>query len=417
MYSFSWKRVGPLPEGRWPRLSANVVSLGLTSMLTDISAEMVASILPVYLVIAVGLSPLQFGFVDGVSRGIAVIAQLLGGVAADRWQRHRSAAAWGYGLSALCRLLMLPVGGAWALISSVLILDRIGKGLRTAPRDSLLSLSGPPEHLGFIFGVHRALDTMGALLGPIVAFALLAMLPAAYDVVFVTSFCFATLGLAMLLCFVKEVPGGRLRGPAGRQVLSDMRRLVGDRSFVVVLLMGSLFALCTVADSFLLLTIQRKAEVDIAYFPLLYVVPALAYLVLAVPVGRVADRFGRDRIFLLGHAALLLGLVSLLAARSDFILGMISLVLLGVYYACTDGVLVAFASRFIPTDIRSTGLAVVGSATGIARIFASVIFGAVWNWTSVETALAVFATGLTAILLTGGPFLLREIRLQRVKVQ
>ena len=150
--------------------------LGLTSLLTDISSEMVTSILPLYLVLTLGLTPLQFGFIDGLSQAVAAFARLGSGLLADRWRNHRAVAAAGYGLSALSRLLLLAAGGAWGLLSSAIVLDRIGKGIRTSPRDALISLSSAPERLGLAFGVHRALDTIGALLGPLLAFAILWLL-------------------------------------------------------------------------------------------------------------------------------------------------------------------------------------------------------------------------------------------------
>ena len=205
MYPIEGKRLAALGTGRWHGIGANVYFLGLTSLLTDVSSEMVTSILPLYVVFALGLTPLQFGVIDGLYQGAAALARLAGGVLADRWQRHREVAAAGYALSAVCKLGVARgrrrLGPRWP---AVIALDRIGKGIRTPPRDALISLSSAPRRLGLAFGVHRAFDTAGALLGPIVAFAILALLPDAYDVVFVTSFFVALAGLAALLLFVRN---------------------------------------------------------------------------------------------------------------------------------------------------------------------------------------------------------------------
>ena len=144
MYPIESKNLQGLRGGRWSGVGPNVFFLGLTSFLTDISSEMVASILPIYMVFVLRLTPLQIGVVDGLYQGAAALARLAGGLFADRWRRNREVAAAGYGLSALCKLGLLAVGSAWGPLSGVIALDRVGKGLRTAPRDALISLSSEP---------------------------------------------------------------------------------------------------------------------------------------------------------------------------------------------------------------------------------------------------------------------------------
>jgi hypothetical protein len=163
----------------WQAVAPNVWFLGITSLLTDISSEMVASVLPIYFVVQLNLSPLAFGALDGFYNGATAVTRWGSGVVADRWQRHKEVAAIGYGISALCRLGLLAAGRAWAGLAIAIICDRLGKGTRTVPRDALISLSATPRHLAQSFGVHRALDATGAMLGPVVAFALLSLVPGA----------------------------------------------------------------------------------------------------------------------------------------------------------------------------------------------------------------------------------------------
>src|SRR5450755_2089111 len=172
MYSIDWSKVfsrkprgGSAPAGvepsikgqeatqkGWlPTVSKTVWALGFTSLLTDISSEMVASILPVYLVLYVGISPVAFGMLDGIYQGAAALVSVVSGVLADRWRRHKEVAALGYGLSAACRLLILVAGNAWGIIAAIITLDRIGKGIRTAPRDSLISQRSPEPELATAF--------------------------------------------------------------------------------------------------------------------------------------------------------------------------------------------------------------------------------------------------------------------------
>jgi nitrate/nitrite transporter NarK len=147
-----------------------VWALGITSLLTDVSSEMVSSILPVYLVLYLGMSPLAFGVVDGLYQGAAALVRIAGGILADRWRRHKELAALGYGLSAACRRLIFVAGNAWTAIAGIIAIDRIGKGIRTAPRDALISQRTPSHSLATAFGVHRSLDAAGAMLGPVLTF-------------------------------------------------------------------------------------------------------------------------------------------------------------------------------------------------------------------------------------------------------
>ena len=176
-------------RGTHVQVSRTVVLLGLTSLFTDISSEMVTTILPLYLIYSLGLSPLQFGVIDGVQQGASSLVRVAAGFTADRFGRYKEVAVLGYGLSAACRIGFLLVGRSWGLIGAVVFLDRTGKGIRTAPRDALISLSTPKEHLGVAFGVHRALDTAGAVLGPLIAFGLLLLAPQGFDSIFIVSFC------------------------------------------------------------------------------------------------------------------------------------------------------------------------------------------------------------------------------------
>src|SRR4051794_40925103 len=156
------------------RVGGTVLLLGTCSLLTDISSEMVSAILPLYLVATLGFSPLQYGVVDGIYQGASALVRLAAGFLGDRLGRHKVLASIGYGISAVCKLGLALFTGAWAGLSALILLDRTGKGIRTAPRDAMISLTASQRDLGLAFGVHRAMDTAGAMIGPLVAFALLA---------------------------------------------------------------------------------------------------------------------------------------------------------------------------------------------------------------------------------------------------
>ena len=410
MYPIEGKRLAALGTGgRWHGIGANVYFLGLVSLLTDVSSEMVTSILPLYAVYALGLTPLQYGVIDGLYQGAAALARLVGGVLADRWQRNREVAAVGYALSAVCKPALLAVGGVWGALAAVIALDRIGKGIRTPSRDALISLSSAPRRLGLAFGVHRAFDTTGALLGPIAAFAILALLPDAYDVVFVTSFCIALAGLAALLLFVRNPRAAAAEPAAGQPSLRTAFGLLRAPRFRAVVLGVAALGLMSVADAFFYLRIQRDTSMSPSLFPLLYVGTAVTYLLLAIPAGRLGDRIGRGRVFLLGHGLLVAACLAPFALPSAAAgwSAWLTLALLGAYYACTDGVLMAAASAYLPAHLRASGFAIVTTASGLARLVSSLLFGVVWNGWGIETALLCFAAGLTVTALATAPIWLR----------
>jgi MFS family permease len=386
---------------RVPAVPRTVLALGLTSLFTDISSEMVSTILPLYFLVYLALSPMALGVLDGLYQGGSVLARVAGGFAADRLRRSKEIAVIGYGLSAVCKLGLLLASTA-SLVGIVIVVDRTGKGIRTAPRDAMISRSVPSEHLGTAFGVHRALDTAGAMIGPLVAFAILTVAPGAFDAVFVVSFCVALIGLGILILLVgpQHDEQGPSTAPIAPQVIIQ---LFGDRSIRGLAVAGTLLSLLTVSDSFVYLVIQQHLSLMMGVFPLLFVVTSLVYFLLALPAGRLADRFGRGWVFLGGYGLLLACMVLLLCWPLGASTALAVLILLGAYYAATDGVLMALGSAILPDDTRGTGLGLLSSATGLARLLSSVIFGAAWTWGGPEVALLVFAIGLTVALTVSIP--------------
>ena len=378
-----------------PQVSQTVLMLGLTSMFTDISAEMVSTILPMYLVINLHLSPLAFGAIDGLYMGGAAIVRLISGFMADRSRRHKEIAVAGYGLSAISRLALLLVGGAWGWLATVIFIDRIGKGIRTSPRDAMISLSSSKENLATSFGVHRALDTAGAMIGPLIAFGLLTLTPGSYDAIFVVSLCAAVVGLGVLVFFVQN-PKGKQTAPETKPIPSmqaalNLLRLPRFRPLMVV---GILLSLATMSDGFLYLTIQDRLDFNVGLFPLLYVATALVFMLLAVPMGMLADRIGRGRVFIGGYLLLLAVYGLLLLPWYGTAQVGLYLVLLGAYYAATEGVLMAMASTILPEDVRTSGIALLTTGTNLARLAASLLFGFLWTWQSVSAAIWLFIGGL-----------------------
>ncbi|MEU5484653.1 MFS transporter [Streptomyces mirabilis] len=434
--------VRPRAGRRRAAVAPTVLALGAVSLITDVSSEMVTAVLPLYLVTGLGLSPLGFGLLDGIYNGFSALVRLIGGHLADRGGgRHKWVAGFGYALSAACKPLLL-LAHTLTPIGLILAADRTGKGLRTAPRDALISLSSTPETRGRAFGVHRAMDTAGALFGPLVAFLILRATVDGYDAVFTVSFCVAVVGVLVLVLFVpnsvngartkpdpdgartksgpddartKSAPDGTrtksapdgTRSPATgtapqaisgdtapRPTLRAALALLARPDLRRVTLCALLLGLATVSDSFVYLLLQRRLGVPDRWFALLPLGTAAAFLLLAVPLGRLADRVGRWRVFLAGHGALLLAYALLLTSWHGTALPYAVLLLHGCFYAATDGVLMAVASESVPEELRSSGLALVQTGQALARFVCSLGFGAAWTAWGDRTALTASTVAL-----------------------
>ncbi|MEW2316792.1 MFS transporter [Streptomyces bauhiniae] len=386
--------VRPRAGRRLTAVAPTVLALGTVSLITDVSSEMVTAVLPLYLVAGLGLSPLGFGLLDGIYNGVSALVRLAGGHLADRGGgRHKWVAGAGYALSAACKPLLL-VAQTLTPIGLVLALDRTGKGLRTAPRDALISLSSTPATRGRAFGVHRAMDTAGALLGPLAAFLVLRATVDGYDAVFTVSFCVAVVGVLVLVLFVPGGAAAPVEQGATRTTLRAAFALLRRRDLRRITVCALLLGLATVSDSFVYLLLQRRLGVPDRWFALLPLGTAAAFLLLAVPLGRIADRIGRWRMFLAGHVALLLAYGLLLSPWHGPALPYTVLLLHGAFYAATDGVLMAAAADTVPPELRSSGLALVQTGQALARFTCSLSFGAAWTAWGDRTALTGSAVAL-----------------------
>lgn len=417
------------------RLSPVILWLGIVSMLTDISSEAAAAVLPVYLTGALGLSILAYGFLDGLQQGVSAVVRIAAGWTSDAVDRPKWVAAAGYGLSVAARaglLFSVSVGA----VASVIAVDRIGKGIRTAPRDALITAAAQPEHLARSFGVHRMLDTIGATAGPLLAFGVLLLIPQGYTTVFVFSLGAAVLGAAVLVLLVPNLRSNSGRATAGAGTQAGTRsqdssgiqaspgtpartvRRPGDRQgrrrslrsldtplVRRLLLAAGLLSVLSVGDGFLYLLLLTSGGFNPVWFPLLFVGTNAAYLLLAVPCGRAADRWGRHRVFLLGHAGLLAAYVC--AGFGGPAATVACLLALGAFYAATDGVLAALMGGLVPERIRATGIAAAQTVVALGRLVASSIFGVLWYSLGPQTALWATA-GALALALPAAAWLIRS---------
>jgi MFS family permease len=410
------------PGVRRRRVSQIVITLGTVSFFTDLSSEMVVAVLPVYLTLVLGLTPLQYGIIDGLYQGVTAAVRIVGGIAADLTRRPKIVALLGYGLSCVCKLFFLPAH-SFAAITGLVAIDRSGKGLRTAPRDAMIVDSSEPGSLGYSFGVHRAMDTAGALGGPLLAFGILALLVDGYNAIFVLSFSLAAIGVAVLVLFVPnrrpdpvqtpgqvapeqvagqehsaDQPDPVVRHGALRRTIREFGALAKGNAYRRLLAVGALLSLLTISDGFVYLTLKDRVGIGATLFPLLYVGTAAAYLVMAIPAGRLADKIGRVKVFLGGHALAATGYIALwlLPPGPALVAGVLTLV--GIYYAATDGVLPALTAPLVPEGVRTSGIAGVQTVMAIGSMLSAALFGGLWARFGQQTAVATFAIALVVAI-------------------
>ena len=369
-------------------LPRNIFFLGLTSLFNDFSSEMVFSVFPAFFTSVLKAGASSLGLVDGIAEAASNLFKIYSGNLSDRFQKRKLLVASGYILSVVTRpfyLFVSTVGGALGLR----FLDRVGKGLRDSPRDAIISLSTPREELGRSFGYHRAMDTIGAILGPLVAYLLLSRFPLRFNIVFLTAFGVGILAILTLL-FIKDV----VVPVAARRVylVESFARL--PRSFKLYLLAILVLSIGSLPVAVILLKTESIGLV-IADIPLFYMVYNLSYAGFSMAAGKMSDRIGAHFVIFLGYAILVFSYFVLNAASSNWSLALGFLVL-GLFPALTDGVQRAFASQLTSEDLRGGALGWLNAANGFGALLAGI--GGGYLWQTYSPAVAFTAASVVIII-------------------
>jgi len=386
----------------WRTLPRGVVALGLVSLLMDTSSELVHSLLPIFLATGLGASMAAIGVIEGVAEAAASFMRMFAGALSDFWRRRKPLVVLGYGLALLAKpLFPLATSAAWVFVGR--FADRVGKGIRGAPRDALLADLAPPGARGAAFGLRQSLDSAGAFAGPLLAVGLMAWLagdiPSALWFAVIPAF----LSVVVLVTMVREPPRPDEQGrgrPPWRQ--SEVRRL--SRRFWLVVLLGVLFTLARFSEAFLILR-AHDVGLALAWVPLVLVVMNLMFAAVAWPAGAASDRVGRRRLLVGGLAALIAA--DLAFAGADTIAAVFAgAALWGLHLGLTQGLLSTLVADTAPEDLRGSAFGLFNFFGGLAVLAASVIAGLLWARFGAAAAFyagAAFAAATAAGLLGWRP--------------
>jgi MFS family permease len=358
------------------RLPRGVLALGFVSLFMDVSSEMIHAALPLFLTATLGASVLMVGWIEGVAEATASITKVFAGAASDWFGRRKPFALLGYGLAALTKPLF-PLATSVSAVMLARFLDRVGKGIRGAPRDALVADLTPESQRGAAYGLRQALDTVGAVLGPALAMLLLATSGGNFRLVFWTAVGPAFVAVAVLAWAVREPASGRAPRPARPPIQrAELTRL--PARYWLVVAFGGVLTLARFSEAFLVL---RAQDVGLALVqaPLALAVMNLGFATTSYPLGRRSDR-GRRSVATFGVGCLVVADLVLAAGGGRPVLALAGALLWGVHMGATQGLLSAVVADAAPADLRGTAFGLFHLLVGVAQLAASVIAGALWSW-------------------------------------
>ena len=380
------------------RLPASIWALGLVSLLMDVSSELIHSLLPVFMVTVLGASMLTVGLIEGAAESTALIVKVFAGALSDWWGRRKPLAIMGYGLGALSKPLF-ALATTMGMVVAARLIDRVGKGIRGAPRDALVADIAPPDMRGAAFGLRQSLDTVGAFLGPVLAMLLMLLWANDFRAVFWVAVVPAALCVALLVWGVKEPerPAGTPRTNPIRR--DNLRRL--SPTYWSVVALGAIFTLARFSEAFLVLRLQQGG-LPLALTPLVLVAMNLVFALGAYPLGRLSDRMRHSTLLAWGLVALIAA-DALLAWSDRGAIAWLGVALWGLHMAATQGLLATMVADTAPADLRGTAYGMFNLVCGVSLLAASALAGLLWDRLG---AAATFGAGLVLASLALGGVLL-----------
>jgi len=386
-------------------ISKNVFVLGLVSFFNDVASEMIYPIVPIFLTSVLGAPVAIVGLIEGIAESTASVLKVVSGWLSDKLQKRKPFVVAGYSFSAISKIL-LSLAFSWPFVLFARFIDRFGKGTRTSSRDALIAESSDNSTRGRSFGFHRAFDTLGAVVGPLIALLAIHFLDNNFRLIFFLAFIPACIGILLLLFFVKERKKEANLSPA---LNLSWRNL--DPSFKIFLLISFVFALGNSSDAFLILRAQNLG-LSVTLVVALYVLFNFTYAIFSMPAGIISDKVGPKKVLLAGF--LLFSAVYLFfgLAHSSLFLWLLFPVY-GMYMALTEGVSKAYISNLVPQEKTGTAFGIYQTTIGLCTFFASLIAGLLWTYIGVS---APFIFGSIMAVISAFLFVVLEKKIKLAKI-
>ncbi|HEX7768327.1 MAG TPA: MFS transporter [Nitrospira sp.] len=356
------------------QIPAGIWVLGFVSLLMDVSSEMIHSLLPLFMVTTLGASTIAVGIVEGLAESLALVVKVFSGTLSDYWGRRKGLAVFGYALGAFTKPLF-AIASSIGLVLAARLLDRVGKGVRGAPRDALVADIAPPHLRGAAFGLRQSLDTVGAILGPLLAVGLMLLWANDFRAVFWVAVVPGLMAVGLLLFGIQEPehqPLSKGKNPIQWETLTRL----GSRYWWVVGF-GAVFTLARFSEAFLVLRAQQGG-VPVAFIPLVMVAMNVIYAFSAYPFGKLSDRIRHTTLLSLGLLVLITADL-VLASTDAWAVVVTGVGLWGLHMGMTQGLLATMVADAVPADLRGTAYGVFNLAGGVAMLIASVLAGFLWD--------------------------------------
>ena len=353
------------------KISPNIILLGVVSLLNDISSEMVYPIVPIFLTSVLGVPVSVVGLVEGIADGVSKVVMSISGFWSDKIQRRKLFVGVGYSFASISHLLM-STAGIWPIVLFARVLNRTGKGVRTAARDAIITESTAKENRGISFGIHRTMDDFGGVVGPLLSIVFISWLGMSYRNFFLVAFIPSIIGTLIIFFFIKELKKKEIT----KEVLRFSWSKTG-KPFRIFLLISFIFALGNSSDAFLILRSQNLGlSVGLVVFT--YVLFNITNSLFSIPAGIVADKLGYKRVLAAGFVIFAL-VYFLFGFISDAKYVWILFPIYGLYMALTDGISKAYISKLIPHEVSASAFGIYQTIMGFATLFASLIAGYMWT--------------------------------------
>src|SRR3989338_1068875 len=369
----------------------NIFFLGLVSFFNDFSSEMVQSVMPVFLTVTLGAPVFFVGLIEGVADALSSVFKLISGWISDKIGKRKKPAVFGYSLSVFTRLFLIVTTNFWQVFT-LRIIDRVGKGIRNSPRDALIAESSPKEELGKSFNFHRMMGTLGATLGPLLAFLIIYNIKDGYRILFLVAFFLGLFAIGSFV-FVKDTPQNKFQDQPKKSPKLDWNIFKENKKFIFVVSSLFIFGLSALPIGLILLLAKEVAS--IGSVPLMYFIYSLTFVIVAMPIGRLADMVGEKIIIALGFVLAFISYIGF-ALTSNILAIALFFVALGIYSACTDGIQRMLAAKSLHKELLATGQGFLNMALGFSSLGAGVIGGLLWTF--INSQVAFFYAAIMSII-------------------